>query len=35
MLLLTNSTQEIVGLEGFDLSVVGKKVYNMLKKKIY
>ena len=25
MLLLTNSTQEIIGLEGFDLKVVGKK----------
>jgi len=25
MLLLTNSKQEIVGLEGFDLKVIGKK----------
>ena len=35
MLLLTNSKQEIIGLEGFDLKIVGKKlVYNMERKNI-
>ena len=34
MLLLTNSKQEIIGLEGFDIRViVGKKVYNKERKK--
>ena len=34
MLLLTNSKQEIVGLEGFDLKVIGKKVSKMQKNNV-